>query len=149
MKKLLLILFSLMLSFNSYGEWIKVNEDTGDNSYYINFETLKNVDDDYVVWWEMRDLASATNGTLSTKIYYKGDCKSTRTKYLALITYTKKMGTGKSEDVSQGIVSLEDILGWTYPNPDSVTYDNLAIACKYQYKVREGIAKYKSINWGN
>ena len=51
MKKLLLLLFSLMLSFNSYGEWTKVNEDVEDNSYFIDFRTVKKVDD-YVVWWE-------------------------------------------------------------------------------------------------
>ena len=33
-----------MLSFNSYGEWTKVNEDVGGDSYYIDFETVKEID---------------------------------------------------------------------------------------------------------
>jgi len=29
-----------MFSFSSYAEWIKVNEDTEGDSYYIDFETV-------------------------------------------------------------------------------------------------------------
>ncbi|SVC22094.1 uncharacterized protein METZ01_LOCUS274948, partial [marine metagenome] len=39
MKKLLILLFSLMLSFNSYGEWMKVTENVDDDSYYIDFNS--------------------------------------------------------------------------------------------------------------
>jgi len=50
MKKLLILLFSVMFSFSSYAEWIKVNEDTEGDSYYIDFETVKERDG-YVYWW--------------------------------------------------------------------------------------------------
>jgi hypothetical protein len=158
MKKLLLLLFSLTLSFNSYGEWTKVNENTSDDSYYIDFQTLRPVDDDYVVWWEMRDLAKSNDGYMSSQIYYKGDCVQTRTKWLSIIQYTGSMGTGNSEDLSGGFVNLEDLMGWTYPPPDSVTYDNLRIVClvaedysksDYEKKVSETIAEFESYDWGD
>ena len=138
-----------MLSINSYGEWTMVNKNVVNDSYYINFQTLKEVDDGYVVWWEMRDNSEARDGSMSTQILYKGDCVSSRTKFLAMITYTGAMGSGTSEDISGGFISLEDIMGWSYPPPDSVTYDNLAIACKYESKVQEGIDYYKDVSWGD
>ena len=110
MKKLLILLL-LSLSFNSYGEYTKVNENVEDDSYYIDFQTLRPVDDDYVVWWEMRDLAKSRDGYMSSQIYYKGDCVQTRTKLLSIIQYTGSMATGQSEDISGGFVNLEDIMG--------------------------------------
>lgn len=147
-----------MLPFNSYGEWTKVNENTSDDSYYIDFQTLRPVDDDYVVWWEMRDLAKSSDGYMSSQIYYKGDCVQTRTKLLSIIQYTGIMGTGNSEDLTGGFVNLEDLMGWTYPPPDSVTYDNLRIVClvaedysksDYEKKVSETIAEFESYDWGD
>ena len=68
------------------------------------------------------------------------------------------MGTGDSEDLSPIYVNLEDILGWTYPPPSSVTYDNLSIVCEvaqaqsrsdYESKLEEFIAVYESYDWGD
>ena len=155
MKKLLILLL-LSLSFNSYGEYTKVNENVEDDSYYIDFQTLRPVDDDYVVWWEMRDLAKSRDGYMSSQIYYKGDCVQTRTKLLSIIQYTGSMGTGQSEDISGGFVNLEDIMGWTYPPPSSVTYDNLGTACylaqeysksDYERTLQELIDRYESFSW--
>ena len=48
-------------------------------------------------------------------------------------------------------------MGWNYPPPDSVSYDNLQTICKlvdqssmsnYDNKVSEIILKYESIDWG-
>ena len=51
MKKLLLLLFSLMLSFNAYGEWTKLVS-FGNVSLYIKLETLKERDG-YIYFWLM------------------------------------------------------------------------------------------------
>ena len=53
MKKLLILLFSILISFNSFGEWVVVNENDG-GTQYIDFDTLKIVDDSVYVW-SMRD----------------------------------------------------------------------------------------------
>ena len=156
MNKLLLLLFSLMLSFNSFGEWTKVNEDVEDNGYFIDFRTVKKVDD-YVVWWEMRDLVKPNDGYLSNQMYIKGDCESTRTVFLSVLQFEGNMGDGDSFDMSQGILNLEDIMGWRYPPPESVAYDNLNIVCtladqssmsNFDNKVSELILEYESLDWG-
>ena len=41
MKKLLLLLFSILISFNSYGEWEEVVESTDGDTYYIDKDTIK------------------------------------------------------------------------------------------------------------
>jgi hypothetical protein len=50
MKKLLILLFSLLLSFNSYGEWTKTSEDDDGDAYYIDFQTVKKLDNGNVVF---------------------------------------------------------------------------------------------------
>ena len=128
--KKLLLLFSLLLSFNSFG-YVKVNEDTSDNSYYIDFTTVKKVED-YVFWWEMRDnIKEDDAGFLSSQTYYKGDCNLSRRTINALYRYTENKRGGDGVDMSfNGMYNLEETLGWTYPPPDSVGYDNLKIVCK-------------------
>ena len=156
MKKLLLLLFSLTLSFNSYGEWTKVNMDVDSSSYYIDFATVKKIDG-YVVWWEMRDKVEPdVDGYMSVMAYIKGDCESTRTKFLSVLAYEGSMGEGDGLDISGGIFSLEEMLGWRYPPPTRVDYDNLNIVCSladqssmnnYQSKVLELIAEFESYEW--
>jgi hypothetical protein len=156
MKKLLLLLFSLLISFNSYGEWTKVNMDVDSSSYYIDFATVKKIDG-YVVWWEMRDKVEPdVDGYMSVMAYIKGDCESTRTKFLSVLAYEGSMGEGDGLDISGGIFSLEEMLGWRYPPPTSVDYDNLNIVCSladqssmnnYQSKVLELIAEFESYEW--
>ncbi len=41
MKKLTILLFSILISFNSYGEWTKVGEDVNGNTHYIDTDTIK------------------------------------------------------------------------------------------------------------
>ena len=146
-----------MLSFNSYGEWTKVNEDIDDDSYYIDFATVKEIDG-YVVWWEMKDFVKPNDeGFLSSQKYYKGDCQSSGVTYLSWYDYKANMSEGNGEDRSMGILKLEDIMGWIYPPPDSVTYDNLQIVCSladqssmsnYDNKLSELILDYESMDWG-
>ena len=159
MKKLLLPLFSLILSFNSYGEWTKTNMDVNGASYFIDFETVKKKTDGYVVWWGMEDFVKGRDGKMSTAIYNKGDCEESRTIFLSVVLYEQPMGRGKSEDLSGGgIINFEDIIGWSYPPPGSVAISNLKIVCSladqssmnnYQSKVLELIAEYESYEWGD
>ena len=55
MKKLLLLLFSLMLSINSYGEWTLYDVDINDgNAFYIEKNTILK-SGGYVYFWELID----------------------------------------------------------------------------------------------
>ena len=54
MKKLLLLLFSLMLSFNSYGEWTEFPPYDSEERYFIDFDNLQERSD--VVLLERNEL---------------------------------------------------------------------------------------------
>ncbi len=155
MKKLLLLLFSLMLSFNSYGEWTKTNEDIDGASFYIDFETVNKLDNGYVVFWMMADVDLNKDGYMSSKTYWQGDCNLSRMKALSLIQYKEPMGLGESQSASESEVELA---GWQYLPPDSIGLDILETVCSladqssmnnYQSKVLELIAEYESYEWGD
>jgi len=157
MKKLLLLLFSLLLSFNSYGEWTKITENGFNDSYYIDFNSIKDRSGN-VVWWEMKDMTEAFNGMSSIQRYYKGDCNEYRTTTLSIISYTGRMGTGESETVGGGNTNLEDIVGWNYPSPDTIEYTHLSLACliaeyssqsNYEDVLSGLIAIFESTDWEN
>ena len=40
MKKLTILLFSILISFNSYGEWTEIAKNT-DGTHYIDKDTIK------------------------------------------------------------------------------------------------------------
>jgi hypothetical protein len=106
MKKLLLLLFSLMLSFSSYGEWSFIGEDDdGESSYYIDLETLRKIDG-YVYYWNLVDFDMPDEfGNMSGVTYAQGDCGITRAKILTAVSYKKPMGE-----------EVEDT--YTEPNPE-------------------------------
>ena len=52
MKKLLIFLFSILISFNSYGEWDEIGVDTAGNTSYIDTDTIKK-HGGYVYYWVM------------------------------------------------------------------------------------------------
>jgi len=143
-----------MFSFSSYAEWIKVNEDTEGDSYYIDFETVKEIDG-YVHWWEMRDYLKPYEGNMSSITYYQGDCEATRSKILSRFLYEKPMGTVKSFSLGD-IVDLSALMPWTYIPPNTVAKDMLQTSCSladqssmnnYQSIVEELKAEMESIEW--
>jgi hypothetical protein len=72
MKKLLILLFSLLISFNSYGAWTKVTENAGDR-YFIDRSTIKEKGG-YIYFWELEDLKIMSDGVLSVKAFSQVDC---------------------------------------------------------------------------
>ena len=126
MKKLLLLLFSLMLSFNSYGEWreISVSNESGDISY-VDINSIKERDG-YVYWWEMVDyLKPRESGYMSDKSYGYVNCSSMGYEYLQLTFYKHSMGSGESRTITP------TSSGWHYAPSDSVGGKMLDFVCKY------------------
>jgi len=117
MKKLLVLLFSILISFNSYGEWTKLFG-FGNVSFYINLETLKERDG-YVYFWLMD-----SNNDKSNQGLIQGDCDIRRIRLLEEIDYYQPMAGGV------GINQTKDD-SWEYLPPDS---DDLAffldLACE-------------------
>jgi len=125
MKKLTILLFSIFISFNSYGEWTKRGKDTGGDTHYLDTDTIKK-HDGYVYYWDLTDyLKPAETGTMSVKIYFQGDCGVNRTKFLSYIFYGQPMGMGSEETYSPPNPE------WKYPSPDSVGGTNLKYVCDY------------------
>ena len=125
MKKLLVLLFSLMISFNSYGEW-KKNWDGGSESSYINISSIKN-HNGYVYYWRMLNYLEPTFEwqLMSTQIYSQGDCNLNRVKTLSYVYFKKGMGAGYSEQEES---KNKD---WKYPPPETYSFYALNYVCDY------------------
>ena len=120
MKKLILLLFSLLLSFNSYGEWTEIPELEGDYAErgFIDFDNLKKRNDGYVYWWMMTSRSDS-----SEKYYTRADCEDERMNPLQGDFHDEPMGQGDSTS------TLFDE-GWTYPAPDTGMYRFLEVVCE-------------------
>jgi hypothetical protein len=104
-KKLLLLLFSLILSFNSYGEWTIVLP--GNNaSLYIDFETLEEREG-FIYWWYMDSWSDG-----SAKSYAQGDCNLKGFKVNKRVNFSLPMGVG--EGIENNVVS-----SWEYYQPNT------------------------------
>ena len=117
MKKLSLILLSLLLSFNSYGEWIQVptNEKGGT---FIDFDNLQLRTDGYVYWWMM-----VSDSSSSQKGYIQTNCKTKAINVLQLDSYDEPMGAG---DLS----TTNPDEGWLYVAPDKGIYRFIRVVCE-------------------
>ena len=123
MKKLLVLLFSILISFNSYGEWRQITTNVDGDIYYIDINTIKE-HGGYVYWWDLSDyLIPTKSGHLSIKMYKQGDCGVNRFKNLSFIFYRQPMGEG--ENVTDSLSKPE----WVYPPPGSIASDLLNYVC--------------------
>ena len=122
MKKLLILIFSFLISFNSYGEWVKVIESDGDHTYYIDIDSLKE-ENGYVYYWAMADGQKPDEwGDMSTRFYFQGECGLFRLKYLSYIYSKQPMGRGDGEVDN---TSSE----WIHPTPESIVGVLLSQVC--------------------
>ena len=124
MKKLLILLFSILISLNSYGAWVKVSESVTGNSHYIETDKIKE-HNGYVYWWDLVDLLKPDRGDLSWKVYNQGDCGVSRVKYLSYIFYKQPMGEGS------GRTGNPNNSEWEYPSPGSALQIKLDFVCDY------------------
>ena len=119
MKKLILLFFSLLLSFNSYGEWTRVGLDS-EKTIYIDINTIIEKDE-FIYWWNMVD---SNLDDYSVKLYAQGDCLFPRLKILSRLDYYQAMGLGESYN------DTPDNPLWEYYPPDTWEGFLLGNACK-------------------
>ena len=95
MKKILVPLFSLIISFNAYGEWTFVGGADG-KSYYVDFDSVKV--NGNVYHWELIDYLKPDRwGDLSAKVLSESDCNIPRKRrMLSQLYYTQPMGEGST-----------------------------------------------------
>jgi len=127
MKQLLILLFSLLISFNSYGEWKYIQESTSGTLFYVNKDNFRE-HNGFVYWWILADYLvplENTGGVMSTKGYHQGDCGVMRYKTLSRIHYFQPMGNGEN------MTSTASNPKWEYANPDGIDYHILDYVCDY------------------
>ena len=121
MRKLLVFLFSILISFNSYGDWTKISSHDGD-IYYIDQDSIKS-HDGFTYFWERSDyLKPIASGYMSGIAYKEVDCNLNRQKILSLIMFNMSMGKGESENIN-----LDP--SWYNPIPGSVGETLLNYVC--------------------
>jgi len=121
-KKLLLLIFSLLLSFNANGEWSLVSDDEIGDIYFIDIDTITKKDG-YVYVWYLVNYAEPYEGSMSTTSYAQIDCDLTRAKYLSDNWYKEPFGEGYDFAIDDPSPQ------WHYLPPNSVGEMMIDIAC--------------------
>ena len=117
-----ILLFTLMFSSTSYAEWTWVEESVNGTTYYLDYERIRK-HDGYVYYWYLTDYLKPTkDGVFSAKVYYQGDCKRFRYKYLSASIYKEPMAEGIGDT---GTTPDE----WKYPPPNSSVEAVLKSVC--------------------
>jgi hypothetical protein len=124
MKKLTILLFSILISFNSYGEWTEVAENTTGDSFYIDNNTIKK-HNGYTYYWELTNFKEPIGGKyFSTKSYVKMNCELGKRLFIQIYFYNKPMGNDYDSSYTPDEV-------WDYIPPGS-TYSAVSRhVCNY------------------
>ena len=124
MKKLLVLLFSILISFNSYGEWAKVASTKSGDIYSIDKNTIKE-HNGFVYWYEMKNYKKRDEfGDMSSMVYMQGDCGINRSRPISGIFY--KQPNLRKESARQTPENPE----WIYAFPGEINTKILDYACK-------------------
>ena len=100
MKKLLLILFLVLFSTPSFGEWKMVTKgEVYGDIYYVDFNKITK-QSGFIFWWQLADFEKNTgsDGTLSNVVYYQGNCQKFKAKPLIYLKHKLPMGKGKGQE---------------------------------------------------
>ena len=125
MKKLLVLLFSILISFNSYGEWKEIGSSDEGDTFFVDIDTIKE-NGMYVYWWDMNNYFKPDKwGDKSSAIYSQGDCGANRSMMLSGIFYEQPMGEGSNEQYTPPNPE------WSYPFPGTITANLLDYVCDY------------------
>ena len=125
---LLVIIFTLLFTNTSWGDWNYVTENTSGDKFYYDKDRIRK-SGKYIYFWELIDYLKPNKlGNLSSIQYIELDCSIFRVKWLKEIFYKKSMGEGEMT----GEWTPKDEL--RYPKPNSVTeYMYNRICEEYQH----------------
>ena len=126
MKKLLILLFSILISFNSYGEdWEYIATSELGTKVYIDIDNIKE-HDEYIYIMELSDYVKPSKyGDLSDIVYVEVDCKRSRYKFLYYTFYKKPMGVMETDSFPSSK------LKWMYPASNTRGNKVLTWICDY------------------
>ena len=125
MKKILVPLLSLIVSFNAYGEWTMVAESIDGDTDYVDFDSVKV--NGNVYHWELIDYLKPDQwGDLSAKILSESDCNIPRKRrMLSQLYYTQPMGEGSTSTTNNKPHR------WSYLVADSIWEEVSNRVCDY------------------
>jgi hypothetical protein len=124
MKKILIFLFSILISFNSYGEWVEVSSQDDGTNFYLDFDSIRK-GSEYIYWWDLTNYPKPDSGVTSIKVYHQGDCDIFRIKHLNVIFYKQPMSKGKGDSYTP------ETDEWQYPEPKTTASSILERVCNY------------------
>tara|TARA_B110000008_G_C16961142_1_gene560197 strand:- start:1994 stop:2362 length:369 start_codon:yes stop_codon:yes gene_type:complete len=118
-----LLLFSILISFNSFGEWKFHSSSLRGDTFHLHADTITK-DERYVYYWYLKSyLIPNKYGDFSAKVKVKGDCSNNKLKYLTYVWYKEPMGKGLGE-------RSDKASEWEYPTAASVGAEMLIEVCK-------------------
>jgi hypothetical protein len=125
MKKITILLFSILISLNSYGDWKKYAYSEGyGNTYYIDIDSIKK-ENGGIYFLNLVDLSKPDDyGDVSVIGYNKGNCAKDKLKTLTLKFYKQHMGKG---EISEEL--LDNKGPWLYLKYGTSVRDSLNVAC--------------------
>ena len=116
-----MLLFSTLISFNSYGEWKEITRDFGGLIHYVKIDTI-NEHNGYVYYWKMIDGINWDDGYRSVLMYLQGDCGIKRQKIISYVLHKQLMGKGQGDQ-------YDGDGQWDYPTPKSVSQEIMNFVC--------------------
>ena len=126
MKKLLVLLISLMISFNSFGEWSVVSKHE-DAEYYVDFDKVSK-NNEYVYYWVLTNFPSPplAEGKSSLELYEVNCNPPIKQRRKAFYFYNSTMGKGEMNPVE----AANTFTGpWEYNIPGTVRERLLEAVC--------------------
>jgi hypothetical protein len=128
MKKILtlnILLYSVMFSSISFGEWTVIGRSVTGDVYYVDFESIS-LNNGFVRYWRLVSYAKQDKwGEMSVKNYFEGDCEQFRERYFSSHYYRERKGVGASQDFS-----FEP--KWHYPDSTSMSGIVLQQVCEFK-----------------
>lgn len=127
MKKLLTLLFSLLLSFNSYAEWIYIDkEKNSDAEIYVLTESIE-VEDGYVYWTYLNNYSKPRSeyNIMGLAIFRGADCENNRYVNIESQMFQGSMGSEPFGD------RLKPEQEWTTPTSGQIDEKIFNFVCEY------------------
>ena len=127
MKKLLLLLFSLLLSLNSYGEWVYIDkEKNSDAEIYVLTDSIE-IEDGYVYWTYLNNYSEPRSeyNIMGLAIFRGGDCENNRYVNIESQMFQGSMG---SEPFGERLKQEQE---WTTPSSGQIDEKIFNYVCDY------------------
>ncbi len=140
MKKLLLILFSILISFSSYAESVYIDtvKATGTKVYVLT-ETI-NLEDGYVYWWDLNNYSEPRSeyNIMGTAMARGGDCENNRYVNIESQMYQGSMAT---KEIGKRLKQEQE---WTTPSSGQIDEKIFNYVCNYAGLVKPEVEKKPS-----